>query len=301
MSSLPIREKVASRDGATSELLLYRTADEGAPVVFVIPAMGIGAGYYDKLGAAFAKRGVHAALFELRGNGSSSVRASRGTDFGYGTIVEQDVPAVVERVRAHLPRAPLFFLGHSLGGHLSFLSLARGQIEKVRGIALVASGLPHAVAWPGVGNAAIRTLARFMKTTSTLVGHYPGSRFGFAGREARTLIKEWGHAVRTGKFVFPTTWTGHVAPDEAIARVECPVLAVSLKGDSFAPRRSTELLVAKAPKCPVKWIRYEPESGLPPSAGSHNKWPRHPDAVVAHVADWMLALSPPQDRTVPLH
>ncbi|WP_394837314.1 alpha/beta fold hydrolase [Pendulispora rubella] len=285
---------MTSKDGATSELQVFRAADEHAPVLLVIPAMGTAAGYYDKLGAAFAERGVHAALFELRGNGTSSVRASRGTDFGYGTLIEQDIPPAVERVRALLPRAPLFLLGHSLGGHLAFLSLAREQLgHDVRGVALVASGLPHHMAWPGMASPGIRVLARFMKATSAAVGHYPGKRLGFAGREARTVVSEWAHAVATGEFSFPTTWTGSVPPEQALARVECPVLAVTLARDTFAPSRSTELLLAKVPRCSVSRIRYMPDAALPEAAGNHNRWPRYPDAVATYVSKWALGITRP--------
>ncbi|WP_394847825.1 alpha/beta fold hydrolase [Pendulispora brunnea] len=285
---------MTSKDGATSELQVFRAADEHAPVLLVIPAMGTAAGYYDKLGAAFAQRGVHAALFELRGIDTSSVRASRETDFGYGTLIEQDIPPAIDAVRALLPRAPLFLLGHSLGGHLAFLTLARGQLaHEVRGVALVASGLPYHAGWPGAGSPGIRVFARFMKATSMAVGHYPGERLGFAGREARTVISEWAHAVATGEFSFPTTWTGSVPPEQALARVECPVLAVSLARDKLAPSRSTELLLAKVPRCSVSRIRYQPEAGLPEAAGNHNRWPRWPDAVATHVSKWAIGLTRP--------
>jgi len=296
VSSQSVRERVTSRDGASSELRLFRATEESAPVAFVIPAMGTAAGYYDKLGVALAKRGVHAALFELRGLGTSSLRASRETDFGYGTIIEQDIPAAIDRVRAHLPHAPLFLLGHSLGGHLAFLALARGQIGAARGVALVASGLPFYEAWSGVRNLGIRVFARFMATTAGVLGHYPGERFGFAGREARTIVSEWAHAVRTGEFSLPT-WTGDAPPDEALAGVDCPVLAVSLARDKLAPRRSTELLLAKVPRCRVTRIRYEPAADLPEAAGNHNRWPRYPDAIAAKVAEWMLTLSHPERET----
>ena len=273
---------------------MFRAADEHAPVLLVLPAMGTAAGYYDKLGAAFAQRGVHAALFELRGNGTSSVRASRGTDFGYGTIVEQDIPPAIDKVRALLPRAPIFLLGHSLGGHLAFLALARGQLaHDVRGVALVASGLPYHAAWAGAGSPVIRVFARFMKGASNAVGHYPGERLGFAGREARTVIREWANAVETGEFSFPTTWTDNVPPEQALARVECPVLAVSLAHDKLAPSRSTELLLAKVPRCSVSRIRYVPDAALPEAAGHHNRWPRYPDAVATHVSTWALGITRP--------
>ncbi len=299
-SSLSIRERVVAGDGATSELQIFRTADEHAPVVMVLPAMGVAAGYYDKLGSALSKRGVHAALFELRGLGTSSVRAARDANFGYGTLVEQDIPAALARVRALLPRAPLFFLGHSLGGHLAFLSMARGQIEKPRGVALVASGLPHHVAWRGAFNPGIRALAVFMKGTSAALGHYPGARLGFGGREARGVVSEWARVVFTGRFELPT-WTGTVSPERALAEVSCPVLAITLPGDRMAPRRSTELLLAKVPKCTATLERYQPQPDLPEAAVHHNRWPRHPDAIATKLTQWMTGLATPHTAGPLLH
>src|SRR4051812_27442258 len=87
------RTPVAVPDGTTFRLIHARNhggADQ--PVILCIPAMGVNARYYEPLLKALHAAGLHAATFDLRGNGESTVRASRSTDFGYHEILTRDLP-----------------------------------------------------------------------------------------------------------------------------------------------------------------------------------------------------------------
>ena len=69
--------KVAFADGSSTELTIVPTGDPSAPVVLCLPAMGVRSGYYELLADALADQGFTAVLADLRGSGSSSVRAGR--------------------------------------------------------------------------------------------------------------------------------------------------------------------------------------------------------------------------------
>src|SRR5690606_10191189 len=112
-----------------------------------LPAMGIEARYYAGFAGALRRLGLNAATLELRGLGTSNVRPSRKVDFGYGTILERDLPPALALLRERFPGAPLFLLGHSLGGQLLALHLAVHP-DGVEGLVLIASGTPHYKVWP---------------------------------------------------------------------------------------------------------------------------------------------------------
>ena len=93
----PQRLRVSLTDGNTSVLVVFLAAEEDAPVVLCLPAMGVRASYYTAVAAELAARGHTAVLADLRGNGGSSVRPSRSTTFGYA-----EMPISVRRLRTAL-------------------------------------------------------------------------------------------------------------------------------------------------------------------------------------------------------
>ena len=100
----PAITRVRLHDGATTELRALPAANEEAFAVLVAPAMGVPARHYDALVEALRAEGLHAGVADLRGVGSSSIRASRSMDFGYGVLAD-DLGATSEALRASCPRA----------------------------------------------------------------------------------------------------------------------------------------------------------------------------------------------------
>lgn len=295
--------EVRTRDGATSQLLLARApapppgqAPAGEPpLVCVIPALGMEAGYYDRFAKELASRGVHVAVIELRGMGSSSVRASRQVDFGYGTHLVEDIPAALAVARGALPGAPLYLLGHSLGGQLATAFAGLHPEAAIEGMILVASGTPYFRTWPFPASLVLRIIAHTFLAIARAVGHFPGKRIGFATREARTVMRDWATLVHEGRFDL-VGWDG---PDieAAIATLSLPVLAITLENDIFVPAHVTEHMLAKMPGARVERWHWDPErEGLPPT--HHVRWPRRADPIVDRVEAWLrLGPSGHQSRT----
>jgi predicted alpha/beta hydrolase len=273
---------VRAPDGSRSSLFVGRAGAERAPVVLCIPAIGIRAAYYAPFADALARLGVHFAVIELRGIGASSVRASRAADFGYATLVEQDLPAAIEQARAAFPSSPIWLLGHSLGGHLACALVARRPGLDVEGPVLVASGLSWYRHFPLPRGPMVLAYTQAATAAAHLLGHFPGARLGFGGREARTLMRDLGRIARTGRF----EPRGLEGLEKALALVERRVWAISLAGDGLAPEAAVEALLAKLPGCEVTHWRYvASEHGMP--AVDHNRWPRHGEAIAAQIVSWM--------------
>ena len=72
---------VKTADGHRSELIARIPEAPRASLLWV-PALGVAAKHYVAFAEALAARGVAVFLHEWRGNGSSSLRASRANDWG---------------------------------------------------------------------------------------------------------------------------------------------------------------------------------------------------------------------------
>lgn len=271
-------------------MVLHRAADPDAPVVLVVPAMGLGARWYRPLLAALAAAGVSAAATETRGHEEGARPPGRRHDHGYAELVA-DLDAATRRVAEAVP-GPLVLLGHSLGGQVACALLAQ-RPDAAAGLALVASGSPHWRDWrrrpdDAAGWGALRLLALTQGAAllTRVLGHFPGHRFGFAGREAPTQTRDWARLARTGRLRFAGLdgrVRDHVA---ALGDLRLPVLAVTLDGDDLTPPRSTDGLLRWLPAAEVERHHVVP----PPGSGlstDHLRWVRTPAVVVPLVAAWV--------------
>jgi predicted alpha/beta hydrolase len=275
---------VHASDGAASELRLFPSARPTRHAILCLPAMGVPARFYDPLAQALAARGLDVAVAELRGHGTSSVRPGRAVDFGYAELVERDWPAACAAVRARFPGRVLIGLGHSLGGHVHALAAA-AQPDVMTALVLVASGSPYWRGFPPQRRPVVAALAQLAPVVAALVGHFPGDRIGFGGREARRLIGDWARLARTGRFAPSGTGRDFEA---ALARLACPVLVVTIDGDSFAPPAAVERLCRK-----LRTARLERWRWRAPRAGSrwHFQWARRPDAIADRVAGYVKGIA----------
>lgn len=254
-------------------LTLHPAADPAAPVFLVVPAMGMRASFYTPLLEALRGAGVSAAVVELRGHTAAPAPPpGRGHDFGYAELVG-DVAAAVDALGGALPSAPVLPLGHSLGGHLVSAFAARHP-ERVAGLALVASGSLHWRVW-GPGHL-LRTQA--VVAAARVLGHFPGDRVGFAGREARTQMADWGRFARTGRLAFGRPRVDHTA---ALAELRLPVLGLTLDGDRLAPAASADALLALFGRARVTREHRTVDARRP-----HFGWVREPGVVTPLLAGW---------------
>lgn len=279
---LPELLRMTAPDGARSDARLFRAA-AAAPTLLVVPAMGVNARSYDRLGEQLATAGVSSLVMELRGGESSSLRPRPGVDFGYAELLD-DVVLHVEHLR-RAAKGPVHLLGHSLGGQLGTVGLSRWWSPGAK-LVVIASGTVHHRAWRGLERVGVLAGTQLAQLIARGLGYYPGHRLGFGGRQSTSLIVDWANAARTG--VYASHRRGPL--ELQLEELAVDVLALHVQGDTMAPRPATEALVRKLRRSHVTWRDVTPPRE-PRTLNAHFRWLKAPAEAAATVAAFLGGVS----------
>ncbi len=258
-------------DGAVNQWRLFMP-EQCERVLVWMPALGVAARNYDRWAQAWARRGVGVALVECRGNGASSLRASRKTDFGYHEVLEIEMPEMLAVLRQIYPEKRWWLGGHSLGGQLS--TLYNALDDGFERLLLVGTGAPWYRCYGSKGKY-YYVLIQLARLLTFLLGYYPGKRLKFGGNEGRSLVRDWCHSALTGRFVIGG---GAVDVEQKLSQADTPILSVWFAQDPLISREGWQYLMDKMPNAP-RWYR---ELGSPPLTvpADHFAWMKEPMPVV---------------------
>lgn len=274
---------IAAADGHRFEAALYRAASPKAPLLIFFPALGTPHHVYRHIAAALTRLGIHVAVPDWRGIGSSSIRAGRRSDFGYREMVEIDAPATIAALRAQLPETALWVGGHSMGGQLS--GLIATQTPATQGMLLISSGSVLARGYSPLIRYGIYAVRAVAWLSAPWLGYFPGRRIGFGGREANGVMRDWLHVARTGDY---RPCGSNIDYEKLLPRLHFPVLALNFAADRWAPHAAAQNLLAKFSNCRRDhWLWQAADcNGLD---FDHFTWTKQPDIVAPRVAQWLLS------------
>ena len=229
-----VRYREIASDGV--ELSLLRFAGEIRFEVPVLLTHGTlsNANVCTRLAAYLAAHGFDCWILEWRGHGQSAVGNAR-PDFQY--LADVDVTAGLTAVRRGTGKSQVFLIGHSGGGLVFLMHLARRLESRsaVRGVVTIASQATEAgKTWRD------KTKIMGFAMVNNLLGHLPGPLLGMGPEnEWRGVMNQW----------FRWNWTRRwVAGDgfdyaKAVGQLDVPVLCLAGAGDRFiAPVRGCERL-----------------------------------------------------------
>lgn len=268
--------------------------------ILVLPALGVPAKVYAPLlDALSALPGATATLVPGPAADGSWRAAIADRRQGYRAWL-QAVEAKVLQQRQVIPGNRVLLLGHSIGGHLALLALAR-RAATIDGVVLVACGTPHWLAFPQAEQRRMRRGLRVIDAVLRVWPWYPGDWLGFGGRQPRQLMRDWLGLARSGRF---DAMAGLAGVDAQLQQARGPVLAIGIEGDGLAPPEATRQLLALAPGLSVQHAQAGSERLQRESpARRHNLWPREPHAVLPLLQQWLGAqwseLAPVAQATAP--
>lgn len=244
--------------------------------------MGVRGSYYAGLAQGLSNAGLHAITSDLRGIGSSSVRASPSHDFGYKEMLSLDLPALIAQVRVCFPESKVLLLGHSLGGQLCALYLSEHP-EAAEGLILIATCNVHYKGWSPFMRWRVLGTALSLRSLGALMGYVPARRLGFAGNEARTVIIDWSNNCKNGRYVVKHSRHDY---DLSLQQMAKPILSISFEADRLAPPRAVANLLSKLPRCSVTAKCFSSNHPGLENAG-HFDWAKRPETVTETISSWV--------------
>lgn len=265
---------VTAADGHAWQVLRHAPARPIASLLW-LPALGVAARHYQPFAHALASAGIAVYLHEWRGNGSSTLRPSREHDWGYRTLLADDIPASRALLDLHDPQLPCVLGGHSLGGQLACCHAAL-QPARIAQLWLVASGSPYWRNFPVPMRYGLPLIFRLLPWLARTQGVLHGRRLGFGGTEARSLIADWAQVGRSNRYrAAGTSWD----LEQALGQLDMPISAVTFARDRFGPPGALQALLQKMPQARAERVALD--DGQLGARSDHFAWMKTPAAVAA--------------------
>jgi predicted alpha/beta hydrolase len=274
--------ELVADDSHRFSLSLHRTSSEPKAVLIFLSALGTPARVYGRFARELVGHGIHVATPDWRGIGSSSLRAGRGSDFGYRHLLEHDLTATLALVAHRFPDLPVWIGGHSLGGQLALLTAATHQ-QQIAGVVLVASGSVFLRGYSPKLQRSIRGLIWLSRLTTPVFGYFPGQHLGFGGREARRVMRDWSNVALTGEYRPHGSRHDYEA---GLCKLNCPVLALNFAADAWSPAGAIDELLRKIPDhSRTKWLWDSSQCGG--HAFDHFSWTKQPALITPAIAGFI--------------
>ncbi len=244
--------------------------------------MGVPARKYIPLAQSLAQQGFIVSLCEWRGLDSSNMRASRKVNFGYNEKLLIDLPVALEKVQKLYPNNPVYILGHSLGGQLGTLFMCQYP-QVFSGFVGIATGTPYYKGWQFPMNYGLLLSSKLMRFLAVMVGHFPGYKLGFAGREARQLIKDWSKTVASGKYKIANNKYDY----ESICKtLNIRALMITIDDDILAPPASIKNLGNKLANSEVEY-QHLVSKDFPSRKTGHFAWMKDSTPIAQSIKQWI--------------
>lgn len=270
---------LTAEDGHRFEVI-HVPADRPRQTLFMMAGMGLSARQYIDFAQALAGHGIEVFIHEWRGIGSSNVRAARICDWGYRELLTLDLATAFEAVCERSGRDRVVLAGHSLGSQFACL-LAALKPERCAALALIAGGSPYWRRFDWKMKLVMLAVIGGFPLIAEIRGHYPGKSLGFAGREARGVIRDWTRSACTGDYHPAGVDTDLEA---RMRELTVPVLGINMARDWFVPDASLHWLTGKLARCRVEHRTIQAGEDFP---ADHYAWMRQSGATVAEMVGWM--------------
>jgi predicted alpha/beta hydrolase len=257
-----VQHSVALQNGESLVLRTFDPPGEPRAAIIVPCAMGVAQNFYARFAEWLASQGYLVATFDYRGIGLSAPKSLRGYRVSIFDWATQDCAAVIEFVKQRLPSAPLYWIGHSLGGQLLGLIPNRDRIDRVMTVA-TGSGYWRENAWK---------TRRFVwwlwyvaaPLAVSIAGYFPGKRLRKVGDLPAGVMSQWRRWCLSREYVVSAEGEQVRA---AYASVRTPMLSLSFTDDEMMSARGIRSLHGLYTGAPIEYRRIAPSDIGAPHIG----------------------------------
>lgn len=277
-----LEKKIIYSDKTTNKVTIFTSKEESKITLICLPAMGVRASFYKRFAETLSLEGFNVITADWRGQGNSSVRASRKVNFGYSELIG-DIKELAEQSNSWFPNTKKLIIGHSLGGQAGSLFMSRFP-EYIDGLVLITSGSVFYKGWKGSEAVKLYSVGHLFYPISKTIGYFPGNVIGFGGREARNIIKDWSYNVISGKYKLSGSSYNY---ENSLSELEKPTLAISIEKDYLASKKSTENLYGKFNSNSRITHLHLSENQTKITPLNHFSWAKKPEYFVNLIIKWL--------------
>lgn len=249
-------ERGTARAADGHELAVTRFAPRGAAAgtMLIAGAMGVRQDFYAPFAAACAESGLHALTFDYRGMGWSRRGSLRGFDTDVSLWADRDLNAMLHEARRAAPSAPLYVLGHSLGGQILGIAPDNAMVDAAVTVSAGSGYYKHNDRMP----MQVRLLwFGAIPLLTPLFGYFPGKALRMVGDLPLGVARQWRAWCLHPEYLLRE---GDRARD-AFQRVESPILGYSFEDDDLITRPAIDHLHSFYRKAAVERRHVSPEAG----------------------------------------
>ncbi|WP_051231555.1 alpha/beta hydrolase family protein [Stutzerimonas azotifigens] len=232
----------------------YHPAGRLHGAVLLAPAMGVEQRFYAGFAGWLAGQGYLTVTFDYAGMGLSRRGPLRQLEVDIFDWARHDCSAMLASLAQAAGDAPLYWIGHSLGGQI--VPLVRGH-ERLARIVTVAVGSGY---WrensPQIRRQAWLLWHGLAPLLTAIAGYFPGSRIGAVGDLPRGVIRQWRRWCLDPEYLVGAEGE---PVRQAFASVRTPVTSLSFSDDEMMSARNTESLHGFYCGAPLRSRRIAPQ------------------------------------------
>jgi predicted alpha/beta hydrolase len=249
-----MESSVVTADGSPIAARFFAPAGAARGAVLIVPAMGTPQEYYRAFAEWLAAQGYLAATFDYRGTGLSRRGGLRGFKADLFDWAQLDCAAMVDALAARAGAAPLYWVGHSLGGQILALVPNRERVKKA---ITVATGSGYWLENVPALRLRVWWLWFFVvPVTLRLFGYFPGKSLRKVGDLPKGVMAQWRRWCLDRDYA-----AGAEGPAvrSQYAAVRTPIVSLSFADDEMMSARNTETIHALYSAAPRTMKRIAPQ------------------------------------------
>ena len=205
--------------------------------VIIAPAMGVAQEYYADFANWLAMNGYAAITFDYRGMGHSRRGSLRGFKADIFDWARLDCNAAADALTQRFPEAPLYWIGHSLGGQILAFFPQHRRLQKAITIG-TGSGYWLENVW--TLRSYVWWLWYFVVPVALpLFDYFPGRKLKKVGDLPRGVMAQWRRWCLNRDYAVGVE--GEPVRQQ-YAAVTAPIVSLSFTDDEFMSARNTESL-----------------------------------------------------------